>query len=75
MSIKFTLAKLIYDSLKSTYPVSLKDIHIDKSKEQKYGDYSTNLAIILSCKLKKTPIETAQIITANLNLNKRLEKC
>lgn len=75
MSIKYTLAKLIYDSLKSTYPLSLKDIHIDKSKEQKYGDYSTNLALILSCKLKKTPIETAQIIIANLNLNKILEKC
>ena len=62
MSIKKELQMIIKDSLTKTF----KDIELESSsivietpKNPENGDYATNIAMSLACKLKKSPIEIA----------------
>ncbi len=51
---------------KGVWPVfDVPEIKIDCPKEEKLGDYSANIAMVLAKKIKKTPLETAnQIISS-----------
>jgi arginyl-tRNA synthetase len=68
MAIKKELEKLIRESAKKAFGIEVGDILIEKPTEEKFGDFSTNLAMVLASQLKKNPLELAE------NLKKELEK-
>lgn len=39
---------------------AMPEIIVDNPKEEKFGDYSSNIAMVLSKSLKKSPIEVAE---------------
>ncbi len=63
--IQEEIKKLIQKSLKSL-AVGEVDFLIEKPKEQSHGDYSTNVALVVSKQLKKNPMEVAAQIVAML---------
>ena len=67
MSIKKELQEIIKNSLKkSNIDVNLSDIVIEIPKQKENGDYSTNIALTLTKKLKKSPITIAEEIISNI---------
>ena len=71
-SIKFTLAEFISKALKKALKIDLKieDIHIEYPQEEKFGDYSTNVAMLLAKKNGKNPRELASKLISELNKDK-----
>ena len=67
LSIKKELQEIIKNSLKkSNIDVNLSDIVIEIPKQKENGDYSTNIALTLTKKLKKSPIIIAEEIIKNI---------
>ena len=67
--MKNYLTKIIGDAfLKLNYPD--KSIHFDKPKEEKFGDYSTNAAMLLAKDLKSPPRKIAEELIHNLEYDK-----
>jgi len=63
--LKNYLTKIIGDAfLKLNYPDI--SIHFDKPKEEKFGDYSTNAAMLLAKDLKSPPRKIAEELIHNL---------
>ena len=64
MSIKIKLQNIIKNSL----PVNMEvdKIIIDIPKDKKNGDYSTNVAFLLTKELKSNPMSIASIIKENI---------
>ena len=59
------LTKILYETLNDlNYPNT--EIIIEIPKNNKFGDYSTNLALILSKKIKKNPINIAEDIANHI---------
>ncbi len=63
--IKFIIEKSLF---KLNYPV--KDQTIDIPKEEKHGDYSSNIAMLLTKELKKAPGIIASEIIDNIEIDK-----
>lgn len=74
MSIKNTLKEIIKNSLKDITDIKLDEIIIEIPKNKEYGDYSTNISLLLTKKLKKSPIDIANIIVSNIKETKILDK-
>lgn len=74
MSIKNTLKEIIKKSLTRIYEVSLDQIIIEIPKNKTNGDYSTNISLLLTKKLNKSPLEIAELIKNNINDNEVIEK-
>ena len=51
-----------------------KNIEITVPREEKVGDFTTNVALTLAKELQKKPREIAEDIIANLNYDNRIEK-
>ncbi len=69
--MKLYLKKIISESIKkSGYPV--KKIIIDIPKENKFGDFTTNAAMMLAKEMKSAPRNIAQNIIVNLDYEKDL---
>ncbi len=51
---------------------SLPNIHFDKTKEEKYGDLSTNAAMLIAKELKSPPRKIAEEIVKNLEFDNEL---
>lgn len=67
--MKNYLTKIISDAfLKLNYPD--KSIHFDKPKEEKFGDFSTNAAMLLAKDLKSPPRKIAEELIHNLEYDK-----
>jgi len=67
MSIKNTIAKIISDSLnKMNISINIEDINIEIPKDKNNGDYSTTVALSLTKKLQKSPMEIAKEIIDNI---------
>ena len=67
--MKNYLTKIIGDAFrKLNYPD--KSIHFDKPKEEKFGDYSTNAAMLLAKDLKSPPRKIAEELIHNLEYDK-----
>lgn len=76
MSIKNTLKEIIKNSLKDITEIELDEIIIEIPKNKEYGDYSTNISLLLTKKLKKSPMDIANIIVSNIkekNIIDRIE--
>ncbi len=56
------IKKLIFQTVKTDDV----NFNVEIPKEKKFGDYSTNIALVLSKRLKKKPIDLANEIKANL---------
>lgn len=70
MSIKEEIKQIIAKSLDSlNIEYNIDEIIIDTPKLENNGDYSTNIALILTKKLKKPPLEIANLIKENINSN------
>ena len=67
MSIKLKLVNIIEKSLENLYIKTNKQIIIEIPKEQKNGDYSTNIALLLAKELKDSPINIANIIKEKID--------
>ena len=55
MSIKNTLKEIIKNSLIGIYEIDIENIIIEIPKNKNNGDYSTNIALLLTKKLNKSP--------------------
>lgn len=70
MSIKKELQQIIKDSLvKNNIDFEQANIVIETPKDSNYGDYSTNIALMLTKILKKNPIDIAEAIKNEIDSN------
>lgn len=67
--IKKTIQKIIYDSLKNLDlgGFDFSEISVERPKTADYGDYSTNIALIIAKKLQKNSDELANRISEEIN--------
>ena len=65
MSIKVKLTELIKSSLQKLN-IETDNIVIEKPAKKENGDYSTNVALTLTKKLHKSPLEIANMIKENI---------
>ena len=65
MSIKFKLTELIKNSLQKLN-IKTDNIIIEKPSKKENGDYSSNIALTLTKKLHKSPLEIANMIKDNI---------
>lgn len=70
------ISGLLLESAKSCFPdvVEDKDIQIQFTKDLNFGDFQTNLAMILTKKAKRNPREIASLLVENLPENRVIEK-
>lgn len=73
MNEKEEIKKIIKRALKD-FKESDIEILIEKPREKTYGDYSTNVALILAKKLNKNPVEVAKEVIFKISNNKLFEK-
>lgn len=69
MSIKQTLSNIIKNSLEELNINTEKQIIIEKPKEENYGDYSTNIALLLTKELNDNPMNIAMKIKETIKDN------
>jgi len=75
MSIKQTIAHIIKCSLeKLSIEKDLTEIVIEVPKEKTNGDYSTNIALVLTKQLHTSPLEIAKKIVSNIEPNDIIEQ-
>ena len=74
MSIKTQISSIIKESLKKiSIELENEEIIIEKPAKYENGNYSTNIALILTKKLNKSPLEIAELIKNNIEENKIIE--
>lgn len=75
MSIKQTISHIIKCSLdKLNIDIEEKNITVQLPKDKSNGDYSTNIALILSSKLHRNPLDIAEEIIKNIDNENIIEK-
>lgn len=77
MSIKTTLAHIIKCSLEkigSLDDIELNNIVIEVPIKKENGDFSSNIALTLTKKLKKSPMEIAEMIIQNIDKQNVIEE-
>jgi len=68
MSIKKELQLIIKESLvKQNIELELEKIVIETPKDEQHGNYSTNVALVLTKILKRNPMEIASLVKENIN--------
>ena len=69
MSIKNTIGHMIkcsLDKINVSEPIEEKNIVVEIPAKKENGDYSTNIALILTKKLHKSPMDIANEVINNL---------
>lgn len=69
-SLAFKLKKIIFHVLEEVVgegSVKITDVKIEHPANENYGDYSTNIAMIMAGKMKLKPVELAQKLVDVLN--------
>lgn len=74
MSIKNTLKEIIKNSLQGIIELDNNQIIIEIPKNKTNGDYSTNISLLLTKKLNKSPLEIAELIKSNIKDNIIIER-
>ncbi len=64
----------ILDSLASEMGVSDIEFKVERPKDESNGDFASNIALVLSKKLKKNPYDLALEIVKKVNLTEEFEK-
>ena len=72
MNIKKELHSIIEETIEKLNIEKVQFI-VEKPNNKEYGDYSTNIAMELAKKLKKSPIEIAKLIVANIDKENIIE--
>ncbi len=78
--VKDAIRRVIYESLVKEFPESYssvemsfeKEIEVSRSKDPRFGDYATNIAMILSKILGLKPRELAERLVRRMSLNEKL---
>lgn len=76
MSIKTLIGHIIKCSLSELYKLEVEEnfnINVEIPAKRENGDYSTNIALTLTKKLHKSPMEIAQEIVSNIKENNIFE--
>lgn len=74
------IKKIIKNSIKKTQKNNdlpsfiILEIHLEHPENNQFGDYSSNVAMQVARKAKKSPLEIAEIIKSNIEKNKNIEK-
>ncbi|MEI6533186.1 MAG: arginine--tRNA ligase [Candidatus Roizmanbacteria bacterium] len=71
--IQEEIKNLLQHTLKELH-IIVSDISVEPVSENKFGDYTSNIALKLSKDLKKKPLEIAQDIVCSIQKNKHIEK-
>lgn len=50
------------------------EIRVERPKDEQFGEYTTNIALVLAKLAKKDPMETAEAISQRLTINSQQEK-
>ena len=77
MSIKNTIGHIIkcsLDKISNLDPISEDNIVVEIPTKKENGDYSTNIALTLTKKLHKSPIDIAQEIISNIDENEIIKE-
>jgi len=77
MSIKNTIGHMIkcsLDKLGNLEPIDIKNIIVEIPAKKENGDYSTNIALTLTKKLHKSPMDIAEEIINNIPTNDMIEE-
>ncbi len=61
------IEKTLKKAVKKSFKLKLKEIKIERPDQKEFGDYSSNLALILGKKLGKNPQEIAEKIKSSIN--------
>lgn len=67
------LEKLLRDAVFKKYKIKLNKFVVDKTKDSKFGDFFSNIAMVLASNLKKNPLDIANEIKSLVN-SKIIEK-
>jgi arginyl-tRNA synthetase len=78
--VKDSIRRVIYESLVKEFPESYssversfeREIEVSRSKDPRFGDYATNIAMILSKILGLKPRELAERLVRRMSLNEKL---
>lgn len=62
------LERIIAQTAQNLFEIEAVDFVVDYPKDDKFGDYATNIALVLAKKVGKSPIEIARIIKEKLDL-------
>lgn len=67
--MKKEIQKILENSVKEAYgsDLELPEIEVIRPKEEKFGDFTSNIAMVLAGKLKKNPMEIAEEIVELIN--------
>lgn len=76
MEIKKELTEKIISTLKSDFDLDINSsqVEFERPQDESHGDWSTNIAMVLSKELKKNPREIAQTIVDSLGNIEEIEK-
>jgi len=72
--LKSELEKLLIASVEKITKKKLETIHLEPTSDEKFGDFASNIAMMLSKEEKKNPRELAQALIENLHENDLIEK-
>ena len=79
MSTTKTISKIIAKALKNAHQskelpkINLDEIIVEKPRNKNHGNWSSNIAMVLSKEIKKNPLDIAKIITKNIEENSSIE--
>ncbi len=65
--IRDEIKKLVKKAVEENFNIKLKEIEIEKPKQEKFGDYATNIALIIAQKIGKNSKEIAETITQSFD--------
>jgi arginyl-tRNA synthetase len=67
--MKEKLHKIIEETAKKLFEIETGKFVVDYPKDEKFGDYATNISLILAKKLGKSPMEVAGIFKEELEMD------
>ncbi|EKE10944.1 MAG: hypothetical protein ACD_15C00172G0006 [uncultured bacterium] len=67
--MKKKLEKIVEETAKKLFEVETGKFVVDYPKDEKFGDYATNISLVLAKKLGKSPMEVAEIFKEELEMD------
>jgi len=67
--VREEIEKALKKAVKRSFKLKLKKIKIERPSQKEFGDYSSNIALVLGKRLKKNPQEVAEKIKSRIKTN------